>query len=536
MFPLRPASVSLRPRFRSKRPVRAAGSIAARYVSWALCVGLALCGCETATPPQPPPPPEVFAATPLAREVVEWDDYTARLRAVKNVEIRPRVGGYLQQIHFADGDEVKEGDKLFTIDPRPFQAALAEAEGRLSGARAALQEAEAMKTSAVAANVQAEAALELRDTQLARIKKLVDRGAETQESYDIEASQRKQAAANVAAARAQIKSAEAAIKTAEASIETALASKEAAELKVSFTVVYSPIDGLTSRHLVDVGNLVVGEDGGNATLLTTIVSQRPIHAFVSAPERAFLKYTRQAASGERPSSREVQNPAVLQLADEEGYPHVGAIDFVENTLDAGTDTMTGRLEFPNPTGLLTPGLFAKVKILGSGIYEAMLVPDSAVTLQQNKPTVLVVVPLSQAAPDAPPPSDDGSDEASPPPDAPPVSGMTVEQRTVTLGPLIGGLRVIRDGLGPAERIVIRGVQKARPGSPVRVKKGEIKLDEEAFERDARLDLARAVRARRNAEGVYELPSEAENGATASDPAAVDRAAAAPTAAESGAAE
>ncbi len=466
-----------------------------------MLIGLTVSGCEGEEGPPPPPPPEVVAAVPLVREVVEWDDYTARLRAVDTVEIRPRVGGYLQEVHFADGEVVAANALLFTIDPRPFDAALAEARGRLAGADASLQEAEALKTSAVAANVQAEAALELRDTQLARMKKLIARGAETQESYDIEVSQRKQAAADVAAARAQIKSAEAAMATAEAGIATATAAVTAAELSVSFTEVRSPIAGRTSRHLVDVGNLVVGEGGGNATLLTTVVSQNPIHAFVSAPERAFLKYSRQAASGERPSSRDVQNPAVLQLADEDGYPHVGAIDFVDNTLDAGTDTMTGRLQFPNPSGLLTPGLFAKVKILGSGIYEATLIPDAAVALRQNNPTVLVVVPLSQA---------DGADEpgqgGAPDGGGP---GTTVEQRLVSLGPLIGGLRVIRSGLARTDRVVIRGVQKARPGSPVRVVETPIELDEEAFERDARLELARAVRAERNESGDYEaVPDEA----------------------------
>ena len=488
----------IRPRSaRTRTPVRRG---AGRTAS-ALALLLACGGCGSDGPPPPPPVATVFAARPLVRPVVEWDDYTARLRAVDTVEIRPRVGGYLQALHFSDGQAVKQGDRLFTIDPRPLEAAVTSAEGNLAAARARLQEAQAARTQAFAADIQAEAALELRDTQLARSKKLVDRGAETQENYDIEASQRKQAAADVAAARAAIKSADAAIKTAEANIATAEAALATAELDLSFTEVRSPIDGRASRHLVDVGNLVVGEGGGAATLLTTVVSLDPIHAFVSAPERAFLKYVRQANRGDRPSSRTVRNPAVMQLADEDGYPHVGAIDFVDNQLDAGTDTMTGRLVFPNPDGVLTPGLFAKVQILGSGLYEALLIPDAAVTVRMNAPTVLVVVPFE--------PPTGGEDGAAGPPAAPiPEGAMSVEQRTVELGPLLAGLRVVKSGLSADERVVVRGLQAVRPGSPVLVEDGAIDLDEAAFAAAVRLDLARSTLA----------PRPAADGADAADPA------------------
>ena len=441
-------------------------------------------GCGGEEPPPPPPPPAVVAGRPVVRTVVEWDDYTARLRAVDTVEIRPRVGGYLQELHFADGQRVAAGDELFTIDPRPFEAALAEANGRLAAAEAGLEEAKARRTQALAAAVQAEAALDLRDTQLARMKKLVRQGAETQEQYDIEASQRKQAAADVAAARAAIKSAEAAIETAGADVVAERAAVQNAELDLSFTTVTSPIAGRTSRHLVDVGNLVVGETGGQATLLTTVVSLDPIHAFVSAPERAFLKYVRQAARGDRPSSRDVRNPAVLKLADEENYEHVGAIDFVDNQLDAGTDTMTGRLEFPNPDGVLTPGLFAKVQILGSGAYEAVLIPDAAVQLAQNRTTVLVVTTASAADGNAPPPG------PGPPPAKP--GEPTVAQRAVELGPLLGGLRVVKSGLTSDDLVVLRGLQNARPGGAIAVTEEPIEVDEAAFDRDVRLDLARAA--------------------------------------------
>ena len=449
-----------------------------------LLLAAALAGCGGEAPPPAPPPPTVVVAAPLVRSVVEWDDYTARLRAVDTVEIRPRVGGYLKTLHFDDGQPVAAGDPLFTIDPRPYEAALAEAEGRLASARAGREEANARRVEALAADVQAEAALELRDTQLARTKQLVRQGAETQESYDIEASQRKQAAANVAAARAAIKSADAAIETAKANVAAAQAAVANAELNLSFTTVTAPIAGRTSRHLVDVGNLVAGGDAGQATLLTTIVSLDPIHAFVSAPERDFLKYVRQANRGDRPSSRDVQNPAVLKLADEANYEHVGAIDFVDNQLDESTDTMTGRLRFPNPDGVLTPGLFAKIQILGSGEYEALLIPDSAVTPAFNRYTVLVLTTASEGS--EPPPAGPG-----PPPAEP--GEPTVAQKAVELGPLLGGLRVVKSGLDAGDRVVVRGLQGAQPGGAVTVEEGEIAFDAAAFDRDVRIELARAAR-------------------------------------------
>ena len=488
----------------------------------------ALAGCGGEEPPPPPPPPTVVVAAPLVRRVVEWDDYTARLRAVDTVEIRPRVGGSLKALHFDDGQRVAAGDPLFTIDPRPYEAALAEAEGRLAGARAAREEANARRVEALAADVQAEAALELRDTQLARTKKLVRQGAETQESYDIEASGRKQAAADVAAARAAIKSADAAIETAKANVSAAQAAVESAELNLSFTSVTAPIAGRTSRHLVDVGNLVAGGDAGRATLLTTIVSLDPIHAFVSAPERDFLKYVRQANRGDRPSSRDVQNPAVLKLADEDDFGHVGAIDFVDNQLDESTDTMTGRLRFPNPDGVLTPGLFAKIQILGSGEYEALLIPDSAVTPAFNRYTVLVLTTASER--DEPPPAG-----PVPPPAKPGES--TVVQKPVELGPLLGGLRVVKSGLDAGDRVVIRGLQGAQPGGAVTVEEGEIAFDAEAFERDVRLDLARAARPGGNrAVGDDRTPAGARDAALAPVAGETEESAeAAPVAAGEGAA-
>jgi multidrug efflux system membrane fusion protein len=207
-------------------------------------------------------------------------------------------------------------------------------------------------------------------------------------------------------------------------------------LNVEFTQVRAPIDGRISRHFVSEGNLI---NGGTAqsTLLTTIVSLDPIYCYFEADERAYLKYARLARAGERPSSRDVRNPAALALADESGFPHQGYIDFVDNRLDPNTGTMTGRAVFPNPDPILTPGLFARVRIPGSGRYQALLIPDEAVGSDQSQKFVFAV-----------------NDE------------HLVEYRTVQLGPMIDGLRVIRDGLGPEDWVIVNGVQRVKAGAKV----------------------------------------------------------------------
>ena len=219
-------------------------------------------------------------------------------------------------------------------------------------------------------------------------------------------------------------------------MQAARAAVEAARLNVEFTEVKAPISGRISRHMVTQGNLI---NGGTAesTLLTTIVSLDPIYCYFEADERSYLKYVRLSRTGERPSSRDVRNPAYLALANETGFPHQGYIDFVDNRLDPNTGTMTGRAVFPNPEFMLTPGLFARVRIKGSGQYKALLLPDEAFGTDQTQRFAFVV-----------------NDQ------------NTVEYRQVELGPMSDGLRVVRNGLKPEDWVIVNGVQRVRPGAKV----------------------------------------------------------------------
>jgi RND family efflux transporter MFP subunit len=342
----------------------------------------------------PPPPPKVTVSQPVVRDVVEWDEFTGRLEAVESVEVRARVSGYLQSVHFTDGAIVKKGALLFVIDPRPYQA-------ELNRAKATLE--------------QAIARYERTQKDFARAQQLVKSRAISAEEVDTRAADQREAQESVQAARAAV---------------------EATRLNVEFTEVKAPISGRIGRHLVTQGNLI---NGGTAesTLLATIVSLDPIYCYFEADERSFLKYVRLSQTGERPSSREVRNPASLALANETGFPHQGYIDFVDNRLDPNTGTMTGRAVFPNPDPILTPGLFARVRIPGSGKYTALLLPDEAIGTDQTQRFVFVVDDQNTAA-----------------------------YRKVELGPIIDGLRVIRGGLQPEDWVIVNGVQRVRPGAKV----------------------------------------------------------------------
>jgi len=366
-------------------------------------VGLALMlvGCERSKAAPAPAPPKVTVSRPAVRQVVEWDEYTGRLVSVESVEVRARVSGYLQSIDFDDGAIVKKGDLLFVIDPRPYQAELdrALAELRLSRAR-----------------------LDLAKSDLARAQRLLLSRAISQEEFDTRIARQREAHEQLQAMAAAV---------------------DAAKLNVEFTRVTAPIPGRISRKLVTAGNLI---NGGTAqsTLLTTIVSLDPIYCYIEADERSFLKYVRLAREGKRPSSREVRNPVYLALADETGLPHKGYMDFVDNRLDPNTGTMTGRAVFPNPDLTLTPGLFARVRLQGSGRYEALLLPDEAIGSDQAQKFVFVV-----------------SDQ------------NVVEYRPVQLGAMIKGLRVVREGLKPEDWVIISGVQRARPGMKVDAQRQEL---------------------------------------------------------------
>lgn len=348
-------------------------------------------GCGKATPPAPPPP-KVTVAHPIKQAVVEWDEYTGRLQAIDAVEVRARVSGYLQSIHFQDGGQVKAGDLLFVIDPRPYEAvaARARAEQRL-----------------------AEARLELARKDLTRAEFLVKSRAISQEEADTRRATVAQSEASAAAARAAV---------------------DAAALDVEFTRVTAPIGGRVSRHLVTEGNLIVGAGAGTATLLTSIVSLDPVYCYFEVDEQAYLKYSRLNLSGQRPSSREVQNPVEIGTADEIDFPHRGWMDFVDNVLDPGTGTLQGRAIVPNPDRLLSPGQFVRLRLAGTGKYETILVPDEAIGTDQAQRFVWVI---------------DAENKA--------------QYRKITTGPLYEGRRIVREGLASEDRIVIAGLQRVRPG-------------------------------------------------------------------------
>jgi len=352
------------------------------------------CGRQQA---QEPPPPKVTVAHPVERELTDWDEYTARLEAVNSVEVRARVSGYLESVHFREGSMVQKGDLLFQIDPRPYQAQLRRAEGDLELAKSRVN---------------------LAEKNLARVDFLMKSQAMSKEEAETREALVRQARANVAASQAAV---------------------DATRLDVEYTSITAPVSGRASRKLVTEGNLINGGVGTQGTLLTTIVSLDPLHAYFEANERDYLKYVRLAKSGARPSSRDVRNPVYVGTADEEGFPHQGYMDFVDNQIDRGTGTIQGRAVVPNPDGLLAPGLFVRLRLIGSGTYKALLIPDEAVQSDQANKFVWLV--------------DDQN---------------KIRYRQVKIGTLHDGFRVVTEGLTPADRVVTHGIQRARPDITVQV--------------------------------------------------------------------
>jgi RND family efflux transporter MFP subunit len=336
----------------------------------------------------------VTVSQPVQKEIVEWDEYTGRFGAIDSVEVRARVSGYLNTVNFKPGQMVKKGDLLFVIDPRPFRIAQDQAEAQL---------------------VQAKTAAALASKDLDRAAALLQSKNVSEQFYD-QRLQSKQAA-------------DAALKAAQANVDNA-------RLNVEFTEVRAPVAGRVSREMVSPGNLISG-GGTGSTLLTTVVSLDPIYFYFDADESEYLKYTRLAKAGQRPSSRDVANPVELQLADEHDWPHKGKMDFVDNQFDANTGTMRARAVFENAEGVLSPGMFARIRLAGSGKYTAMLLPDEAIGTDQVQRLVSVI----------------GADNK-------------VVLRPVKLGPVVDGMRVIRDSVGPEDWVVIKGVQRARGGSTV----------------------------------------------------------------------
>jgi len=367
-----------------------------RTVSVLSMLGLLLAeGCGNAPPP-PAAPPEVTVAKVITRRIKDWDEFTGRFQAVDTVEIRPRVSGYIEQFQFQEGQSVKKDEVLVVIDPRPYQADYDRAKANY----------ELAKSQRELANLEA-----------ARVQKLKDSGAVSREELDERLSNLHQQEANVAAAKAAL---------------------DNAALQLSFTKVRSPIEGRVSRAEVTRGNLVTGGNNGG-TLLTTVVSVDPIYVYFDGDENAYLRYNQLAREGSRPSSRDAKNPVRVGLANEQGFPHEGHMDFVDNQLDIHTGTIRGRAILENKQGLFTPGMFARIQLLGSGEYDAILIEDRAVGTDQNQSFVLVLGPDNK-----------------------------LEYRGIQPGRLIdGGLRIVRKGLKPDDVIVLSGLQRVRPGAQVK---------------------------------------------------------------------
>jgi RND family efflux transporter MFP subunit len=344
---------------------------------------------EAAETPATPPP--VQAAKVISKPVTEFDEFTGRFEAVERVEVRPRVSGYVAATRFAQGHEVRKGDILYVIDPRPYQATLKHAQAELTRA----------KTQAA-----------LAESERVRATRLIEKRAISQEEFDARISGNEQAAANLQAAEAAV---------------------ESAALDLSFTEVRAPISGLVGRAEITAGNLVTA----GQTLLTTVVSIDPIYVSFDGDEQVYLKNVGMELRGELKSQRNANNPVWAGLADEQGHPHEGVMVFLDNELDPNTGTIHARGLFKNPDRRFTPGMFARVKLIGSGRYDALLINDSAVGTDQSVKFVLRI----------------GADNK-------------IEYAPVKLGPLVDGLRVVRDGLKLDDVIVVKGLQQVRPGMPV----------------------------------------------------------------------
>ncbi len=345
------------------------------------------------------PLPVVSVAKPIEREIVEWDEYTGRFDAKETVEIRARVSGYLNEVKFKDGQQVKQGDLLFMIDPRPFERALDQAKAELFAATTKVENA---------------------NLDIVRGKPLLERQIISDKTFDDR--------------MAVMKDAKAAVKVAEAKVKSS-------ELDHSFATIAAPISGRIGRSLVSAGNWVSAGSGAGTTLLSTIVSQDPIYVYFDMSENNYIKYKRLAERGVAAGAADVGALVEVALPDERGFPHKGRLDFLDNRLDQGTGTLRARAVLANKAGLFSPGLFARVRVTGSQSYVGLLVPDEAIGTDQTNKYVLVVL-------------DDGM----------------VERRNVKAGPLVDGLRVVREGLAASEWVVTKGLQRARPGSKVEPKR------------------------------------------------------------------
>jgi RND family efflux transporter MFP subunit len=356
----------------------------------AVAVLVLVSACSPQTPPAPPPP-AVSVANPLLKNVVDWDEYIGHFEAPQSVELRARVTGQVTEILFRDGQNVREGQPLFIIDPRPYKAALDQA-------RAAVESAEATHQNAIS--------IEARSVVLE---------------------------AKLTVSKEKLETDQTRLRTATAALHAAQAALETAELNYDWTTVRAPVSGRVSSRRVSIGDHVQA----GTTLLTTVVSLDPIWFVFDGAESFYLKYLRQERQGQRQSSRDFENPIDIRLSDETSFSHRGKMVFVDNAIDIDSGTIQAHAVVDNHDHFLTPGMFGRARLLGSGSYQAMLVPDEAIITKQSLKEVLVL-------------ARDG----------------TVTKRTVELGPEVLGLRAVRGGLASTDLVILDHITQLKPGMKV----------------------------------------------------------------------
>ncbi|HHA1986745.1 efflux RND transporter periplasmic adaptor subunit [Enterobacter ludwigii] len=364
----------------------------------AMFLSMLLVGCDDGVAQNAvPQAPAVSAADVVVKSISQWDSFNGRIEAVESVQLRPRVSGYIDKVNYTDGQEVKKGEVLFTIDDRTYRAALEQAQATLTRA----------KTQASLARSEAN-----------RTDKLVNTNVVSREEWE----QRRSAAAQ---AQADIRAAQAAV--------------DAAQLNLDFTKVTAPIDGRASRALITSGNLVTA--GDSASVLTTLVSLKTVYVYFDVDEATYLHYQSLARSGQGASSNHLALPVEIGLVGEEGYPHQGKVDFLDNQLTPSTGTIRMRALLDNAQRQFTPGLFARVRLPGSAEFKATLVDDKAVLTDQDRKYVYIVDKEGKA-----------------------------QRRDITPGRLAAGLRIVQQGLNPGDKVIVDGLQKVfMPGMPVNAK-------------------------------------------------------------------
>jgi len=364
----------------------------------AILLSVVLVGCDNSVAQNAAPPaPAVSAADVVVKSISQWDSFNGRIEAVESVQLRPRVSGYIDKVNYTDGQEVKKGEVLFTIDDRTYRAALEQAQASLARAKtqASLAQSEANRTD-----------------------KLINTHLVSREEWE----QRRSAATQ---AQADIRAAQAAVDT--------------AQLNLDFTKVTAPIDGRASRALITSGNLVTA--GDSASVLTTLVSQKTVYVYFDVDESTYLHYQNLARSGQGASSNHMALPVEIGLTGEDGYPHQGKVDFLDNQLTPSTGTIRMRALLDNAQRQFTPGLFARVRLPGSAEFNATLIDDKAVLTDQDRKYVYIVDKEGKA-----------------------------QRRDITPGRLAAGLRIVQRGLNPGDKVIVDGLQKVfMPGMPVNAK-------------------------------------------------------------------